>query len=285
MNPRPPAVDRFSGFTLVELVIVIAITGVVAVLASTLVGRQMEGYVDTSRRVTLVAKADAALRQMARELRNAVPYSIRISGNAIEWIPIEAFGRYRRFSGALAEDPLDFSALDTQFDVIGPLPTLVAGQRLVIGNTPAAASGFNVYQNASDGSVLPAGAHVITPVSMTASISGTTVTLDGGFQFSQDSVASRFYVISDAASYICNPGTGQINRYTNYGIHSSQPVAVGAAPLSTASSALLVDGVSSCSFGYTALDLMHGLVTLQLQLREGDETISLVRVIQVENRP
>ncbi|MEZ5507510.1 MAG: prepilin-type N-terminal cleavage/methylation domain-containing protein [Gammaproteobacteria bacterium] len=38
MNPRQPAADRISGFTLVELVIVIAITGVVAVLASTLVG-------------------------------------------------------------------------------------------------------------------------------------------------------------------------------------------------------------------------------------------------------
>lgn len=285
MNPRLPVADRFSGFTLVELVIVIAITGVVAVLASTLVGRQMEGYVDTSRRATLVAKADAALRQMARELRNAVPYSIRISGNAIEWIPIETFGRYRRFSGAMAEDPLDFSSTDTQFDVIGPLPALAAGQRLVIGNTPAAASGFNVYQNASDGSVLPAGAHVITPASMTPSTTGSAITLGSGFQFSQDSVASRFYVVSGAASYICNPVSGQINRYASYGIQSSQPVATGAAPLSTASTALLVDSVSSCSFGYTSLDLIHGLVTLQLQLSEGGETISLVRVIQVENRP
>ena len=285
MNPRRPAVNCAHGFTLVELVIVIALTGVVAVLASTLVGRQMEGYVDTSRRATLVAKADSALRQMARDFRNAVPYSIRISGNAIEWVPIQDFGRYRRRAGASGEAVLDFSGADSQFDVIGPVPVVASGSRLVIANTPVLAAGFNLYQAASDGSVLPAGAHVITTAGITPSLSGSTLSLSTGFQFAQDSIASRFYVVSGASSYLCNTGSGQINRFTGYSIQSSQPVAAGAAPLATAASALLVDGVTSCSFGYTALDANHGLVTVQLQLGEVGESVSLVRVIHVENRP
>ena len=69
MNPHRPAVECAGGFTLVELVIVIALTGVVAVLASTMVGNQMLGYVDTARRAELMAKANMAMQHIARDLR------------------------------------------------------------------------------------------------------------------------------------------------------------------------------------------------------------------------
>ena len=273
-----------SGFTLVELIIVITLTGVVAVLASTLVGNQMQGYVDTARRTGLTARADAALRHIARDLRNAVPYSIRVSGTALEWVPIQSFGRYRQFQSAGSGDPLDFTAQDGSFDVFGAVPSVNAGTQLVIGSTNINAAGFSLYQDASDGALLPLGSHVITPTSTAVTAASGGMLLSTPFQFSQDSAASRFYAINGAASYLCNAGSGVISRFSGYALQASQPVNALVSPLSSATSATLVDSVSACQFGYTALDLQNGLITVRLTLTEEGESVSLVRFIHVENQ-
>lgn len=285
MKARQAVVKASAGFTLVELIIVITLTGIVSVLATSMLSNQMQGYIDTVRRASLVSKADAAIKMMARDFHNAVPYSVRSSGTAIEWVPIRDYGRYRKFPTAGSGDILDFSAADSQFDVFGSMPAMSAGNQLVIANTNTASSGFNIYQSNSDGSLLPAGSHVITSAGITPVSSGATVTLSAPFQFSQDSIASRFYVISGAASYVCNTITGELTRHTGYALQSTQPTSATLAPLSTSSSALLVDTVSSCSFGYSSVDATHGIVTVNLQLTDAGETISLVRFIHVENRP
>ncbi|RLU01866.1 type II secretion system protein J [Ketobacter sp.] len=280
-----PAVKGCSGFTLVELIIVITLVGVVAVMASTIISQQMQGYVDTARRAELVGKADAALSRMARDLRNAVPHSIRVSGSAIEWVPISGFGRYRKFPTGGAGDVLDFSVADESFDVFGSVPAVAAGNRMVIANSAAAASGYNLYQAASDGSSLPLGSHVITATGVTLSAAAGVISLSTPFQFSQDSIASRFYIVDGAGSYVCNLSDGTLRRYQSYPLQSSQPTNTALAPLASAATALLVDAVSNCVFGYTALDQQHGLVTIELELSLGSESISLVRFIHVENRP
>lgn len=270
---RPAA--KTAGFTLVELIIVITLTGVVAILASTIVGNQMLGYVDTSRRAALVGRAEQALRFIARDLRNAVPYSVRTNGTTLEWVPIESYGRYRRYTGSGAGDVLDFSIADDQFDVLGNVPNLATGKRLVIGNTPVAAAGFNLYESASTD-----GTHVITYTSTVLANAANQITLSPSFQFSQDSISARFYVVDGATSYICNTGSGIIQRYSDYSIQSALPTS---APASSVAARLL-DTVSSCSFDYTNFE-NQGLVTVRLQLTESGETISLLRMIHIENRP
>lgn len=278
-----PAADVASGFTLVELVIVIALTGVVAVLASTMVGDQMLGYVDTTRRAALVSKTDNALQHLARDLRLALPYSIRISGgNAIEWVPVQTWGRYRKLADSSEPAALDFSAPDDLFEVLyaSAMVTLPAGARLVIGNTAAMGSaGVNVYGNVSTGALVPAGSHVITPTSVSVGISGNNLTMSPAFQFALASVASRFYVVTQAASYICVGGA--IQRYSGYAIQTSQPVSAPGG----ATAALLLDGVSSCQFSYSALDAQHGQLVIALQVQEQGETVTLTRVVNIENRP
>jgi len=290
MKQQQPVSESVGGFTLVELVIVIALTGVVAVLASVLVGNQMLGYVDTARRASLMAKADMALQHIARDLRGAVPYSIRISGGtALEWVPISSWGRYRKLpenSGINESAALDFSRADSSFQVLygSAMPTVSSGMRLVIGNMDApGVDGVNLYGNVSAGTLVPAGSHVITPTSLILGTSGNNITLTPAFQFSQASLASRFYLINGGASYVCNAGV--VRRYTGYTLQKAQPVNGAIAPLSTASSAMLLDGVSSCQFGYTALDATYGVVSIQLRLQEGSEIVSMSRMITIENRP
>ena len=288
MKATPPVADH-AGFTLVELVITISLMGVVAVLVSTMVGNQMLGYVDTARRADLVARTDMALQTMARDLRNAVPYSVRVSGGtALEWVPVLDWGRYRKRADSTAADPLaaeqaavDFSAPDTQFEVLhtGTMPSLPSGARLVMGNSPAMATdGLNIYGGLSAGGLVPVGSHVITPTVITVATSGNDITLNPGFQFSLASAAGRFYLVNSAASYICSAGS--ITRYGGYSIQAAQPTS---APVSS-TAALLVDGVTSCQFGYTTIDASFGMLTITLQVTDSGESVTLTRSITIENR-
>ncbi|MES2817726.1 MAG: type II secretion system protein, partial [Pseudomonadota bacterium] len=91
--PLKPA----RGFTLVELVMVIALAGVVLVMISTVLSRPLQGFVDQSRRAVLVDQAAGALSRLTRDVRLAVPNSLRVSadGQALELLLIHSAARYR----------------------------------------------------------------------------------------------------------------------------------------------------------------------------------------------
>lgn len=88
---------RLRGFTLVELVMVIALAGLVGVMISTVLSRPMEGFIGQSRRAELVDIAAGALQRMSRDVRLAIPNSLRVSadGQAVELLLIHSAARYR----------------------------------------------------------------------------------------------------------------------------------------------------------------------------------------------
>ncbi len=71
-------VRRCRGVTLIELVAVITITGIIAVVLGSFIVRPIQGYQATVRRAELVDAAEMALRQTARDIRRALPNSVRI---------------------------------------------------------------------------------------------------------------------------------------------------------------------------------------------------------------
>jgi MSHA biogenesis protein MshO len=285
-----------KGFTLIELIIVITLTGIVAVFISTITGNQMSAYVDVSARANLVNLAESSLRRIGRDLHNAVPNSVRVSGNAIEFVPIVSAGRYRSAPSALASSNyLDFSSLDNSFQLMGNLTQPAAGSRLVIynfswvdGSGPVA--GANLYGSASTGALSPAGSHVISPagneITVTNNGVNDLITLGSAFQFAFNSPSKRVYVVNGAASYVCDAGAGEIRRYSGYGIQSTQPSNGAAAPLSSASSsALLVDHVEACTLSYSpGATQRKGIVTIILTLLDNGERVRLVHQIHVGNR-
>ena len=72
-----------AGFTLLELVVTIAIMGVIAAVVVVFLQRPVEGYFDTTRRARLVDTADFALRRIARDLATALPNSARSDGSRL----------------------------------------------------------------------------------------------------------------------------------------------------------------------------------------------------------
>src|SRR3989344_5071783 len=110
------------GFTLMEAIVVIMITGIIAVAVITFVREPILAYLDTARRAEVSDEADTAVRRIARDVQNALPNSVRVSGTQfLEFVPITAAGRYRA-GDPPPGDPLDFTVPDatSAFDVLGP---------------------------------------------------------------------------------------------------------------------------------------------------------------------
>ena len=110
-----------GGFTLVEPVVVIVITGIISAIVAVFIRAPVEGYVDSVARAELTDAADTALRRIARDVNAALPNSLRQGPGAacIEFLPTVGGGRYRvALSSGGAGDILDFSQNDQTFDVL-----------------------------------------------------------------------------------------------------------------------------------------------------------------------
>src|SRR6478735_4714089 len=90
-------VDRRSmrGFTLTEAIMVIVITGILASMVAMFIRKPVQGFFDTARRAALVDAADTVLRRISRDVREALPNSVRVSGGtALEFLHVRSAGRY-----------------------------------------------------------------------------------------------------------------------------------------------------------------------------------------------
>ena len=141
---------RTRGVTLIEMVIVIAITAIVAGAVAVFISRPIEGYADAVRRAELTDTADTALRRISRDLRTALPNSVRIAtvgGVAyLEFLQTGAGGRYRsEVDNAGLGNVLAVHQADIDFDVIGAMPALGAGSSIVIYNLNSTGTVANPY--------------------------------------------------------------------------------------------------------------------------------------------
>lgn len=265
--------QRARGFTLTEAVMVIVITGILAAMVAVFIQKPVQSFFDTARRAALVDAADSALRRISRDLHDALPNSVRISGTALEFLHVRSAGRYREqimppTSVGAPGDPLDFTAADTSFDVLGPPVSVQSGDSVVV---------YNLGILGSDAFAGTSRTTAVAPFG--AAVSNVAIS---PFQFLA-SPARRFQIVDTPVSYVCS-GT-QMRRYSGYAIIASpQPVP----PAVTG--ALIADKISTsgvgCSFTYaTGPSQREGLVTLSLTLTDGVETVSLLYQIHVNNAP
>ena len=284
-------VQRIQGSSLIELVMVIVLVGILAVLGAQSISQPVFSFIENARRAALTDAAASALLRMSRDIRSALPNSIRITGDALELLAVVDGERYRTDPPGSNDARLSFTGLDDSFNTLGLLGPLnpvggpavsYASHRLAI--YPLGQSGADPYQADANPAVdaVMTRAQTITVDDTTApSPPGTVIeyriTLADDHRFPFESPAQRVFLVSGPVSYICS-GT-QLLRYEAYALAGVQPVPPGVTP------SLVADQVQSCSFSYQAVGQRLALVTLVLELESDGEFVRLLRQVQVDNTP
>jgi len=298
---------RSRGVTLIELVIVIALAGIVTALIVQLV-LPVRGYIDTTRRAALADAADTALRRIGRDLRLALPNSVRVTtaGGVVylEFALVRAGGRYRaeEDSGATntcddgtsstpANDVLSIGTADTCFKTLGEVKNfadiVTNSDWLVVFNLPPRTSvtvpgtpNANFYET---GSATGGNKSKITE----KHTSGTSYRfVFESNTFAYESPGKRFFVVEGPVTYACDATAGTLRRYWGYTIADTQPTPPGG------SNSLMASGVKGCEITYNTSVASQGagLVTLRLKLETQDsrgdtESATLHHAVHVNNVP
>jgi MSHA biogenesis protein MshO len=272
--------NRQSGFTLVEMIMVIVITGIIGGIVAVFLKAPIDQYMDVARRAELTDIADTAIRRMARDVRTAVPNSVRVTGAcpacAVEFLPTRDGGRYRANSGGNNNILIFGSGGTTTFDIVGNgIPIVANTDYIVVGSTQS--DGVPPYDNTVTG--------VLRKVTAMAN-GNTTVTFAAPvLPVWAELPSQRFDVVDgaqQAVTYACEGvntvnqnGTGQLVRYWNYGF----------AHILGATKAILADKISACTIDYAIPNQRFGLLAVRLTLTSGGESVSLYNEIHVNNAP
>ena len=290
--PHAPA--RGGGFSLVELIVVIVITGIIASVVGLFITGPIQGFIDQARRGELVDAAQLALTRMGRDVRGALPNSVRISGNALELLLTADGDRYRVEASGTAADRLQFTGADDAFNTLSalsppdPLPAVGTPYRVngALAIYPLRQAGASPY-SAADGVMTAFGDIDITPVSnggvteYQVSLTSAGATAPGANRFPFDSPSRRVYLVDTPVTYYCNPP--QLLRYEGYGVTAVQAVPPAGTPT------VIVANVQACAFQYEpGTAQRNAVVSIALSLADAsapDERVRLIRQVHVGNAP
>jgi MSHA biogenesis protein MshO len=282
------------GFTLIEMIIVILIISILSSVIFTVMRGPILQFIQVEQRANLVDIAETALLRMTREIRLALPNSIRLSdGSAISNCDISVNmvcalellrtldgGRYRS-KGA---NRLKFNKQSDTFEYFGTLFNLAS---IDVGGTGqsdcysanASVDCMVVYNTGQSG------ANAYNYDNLAAITAKTASTLSFNLspvsKFPYESPRQRFYVVDTPISFVCSGA--EINRYFDHLIEITQQ-----APPTTGTGNLLINNVSACTMDYDpGTSTRGGLVTIGITVRDDNlgQEVSLLQQAHVDNQP
>jgi MSHA biogenesis protein MshO len=296
MMRRPP-----RGFSLIEAVVVIVVLGVLATVVMVFIRAPMQGYVDSVGRAEVSDQADLSLRRMARDIRLALPNSVRglDDHSAIEFLLTKTGARYLSAEDGVDGAPvLDFQQPNTSFVALRDVASfsdrgVAVGDYVVVynlGENMAPADAYQYGQADSNIARIAALGQQVVPAIGTQPL--PLITLERNPFASQSvpmpSPTQRFQVVSGPVSFYCAAqpdGSLALWRAWGYPITASQNV-----PPVGGQKAVMATRLASCAiFDYKpAATQRSGMVIIALELKarnERDPTIRLVHQVHVDNTP
>lgn len=259
---------------------VIVLMGVIGGIVSVFMRGPIDAYFSSARRAALTDVADTTVRRIARDLRRALPNSIRANAtcaNSLEFIPTRTGGRYR-VDGTNA---LTFSAPVTSFNMFGDNATF-AGAALPTDQIIAAGDLVVVYNLGIPGADAYAGNNTSPVTSVGAVSAGETPINITSKQFPLASGSNRFHVVAgneQMVTYVCNGNT----------LYRTATASM-TAPATCATGSIIATNVdcAATSFAFSPTDLQrNAIVTMVLSIQDSTatETVNLQHEVHVGNTP
>lgn len=266
-----------KGFTLVELVTVIIVLGVLAAGVSGFLRFGSLVFVEANSRDQLISSARFAVERLNREIRSAVPNSIRTQNSAdesikcIEFMPFVASASYLDIP--VAPEPVSNQISVVAFDDSNFGTNLSA---VVYATSPS-----DVYSGTSN--------HIIglanSPINKVGNIWG--VTLSSSTRFASESPTSRVYFVGQATSY-CIDASGEMRRFNGYSTD------VAGIPTPYSSGVLMAENILFQDENGADIDFFtvsnatlqrNSQVIIFLQFGSNEERVSFNNEVQVPNVP
>lgn len=300
-------IRRMDGFTLIEAIMAIMITGIVGAMVAVFIKSPIDAYTSAARRAQLTDVADTALRRIGRDIRIALPNSVRNPTNGgdqcLEFMPTKIGGRYRVAQTSTSSgNILDFTAEDGAFDMLwlnSALGTneIKTGDIVVVyndgytGNAYLGTNAIRVKQVANNSSETPP----------TATI--TFVDADNSekpFQLKRlpaESPSYRFQVVPAGAQVVSYACVGNaLMRYARTLTSADNsdgwkhPDDCDKMTAGASSSATLASGLTRCSLRYQPPGSgtgagRQGIVSMILEATRDGEAVQLYHQVNVNNTP
>jgi MSHA biogenesis protein MshO len=234
---------RARGFTLVELVVAIAITGVVMAFAAMFIMAPVDGYEAVSRRAAVVDEVTAGWPEIEADLAHALPNSLRARRNGsfvvLEMLRVVDVVRY------MATPSGDFNVAGRFRGLVVPFDDSTYYLSVYNCGPPTCADAYTLA-----GSMTPAATRIqIDDIAL-----GQRVSVSPAPVFAADAPRHRMYLVSGPVTYLCDEGQGTVRRYTRYSV-AANPASrdsPGELALAGASSTLVATGVTTCDFQASA---------------------------------
>jgi MSHA biogenesis protein MshO len=274
--------DRQSGFTLLEMVITIVVSSIMAIGIVSFIGDAVTGFISAGNRNQLSSAGRTVVDRIALELHNALPNSIRVTTAApngdqcLEFIPFLGASSY-------VNPPFTGTGGD-EFEVINFNPSLITGPASGLFAVIYPIDLEAVYEDPIPASGPRA---AIDEISDPAPADGrVTITLTGNHRFSRRSPVDRIYVTESPVSF-CISGNF-LFRYQSYGFEDTQPQVAGL-PATAPDRVLISDSISNAAL--TAFTIQeatlrrNAIVSINLNFVDTLDTVRLQHEVQIRNVP
>ena len=287
-------IKKQDGFTLVEIIIVIAIMGIIGGLSVLIIGRSLDSYAALERREKLQTSIRLAVERISREVRKSLPHSICVhdgascvstSQNRFYFIPVKDSGRYQDRPGTYTAPPpvqrerLPVSPLSRdRFDVLSTDGSnrlnVASGDWIVVYNL----NNTDVYNGTNNIRNL-----VNTVVQKDIKNTATTtddidqIQFSGNQSFANHSPSRRFHIIANNSVilYFLN-GTNLFRARSSFAAPNTP----------TGTPRLLMENVQNCTFTYTPGSTQRaGLLKIDITVSEQGEQVQVIHNAHVYYTP
>jgi MSHA biogenesis protein MshO len=265
---------KARGFTIIEMVVALAISGIVVAFAALFIKAPIDSYLTQSRHATLVDSAGSPWPHLERDLHLALPNSVRlrVNGNVrvLELLTVVDSARYMT--------SLPAASFPTAGTFRGAVHSSTVKYYASINNlgTPA----VNAY--------LPSSTMTNRTVTVASgALAGEdVVTINSAFGFpAGNSPKHRIYLVSEPVTYLCDTTAGTVQRYSGYTVASNQALRDTAAELNAASatSILVARNITACSFAFRPSTPYHGqIITARFTATRDGQTATMLHQAAVE---